>query len=93
VLGFQLIGAATERAAFLGQARYLYFPCHQGSRIASSSRWPQVTPERDAGKRGARSEQRRDTEEDAYIHFNSRQCSCYVHTVQKRGGKAKTAMT
>ena len=53
---------------------------------------PKVTPERDAGKRGRRGEQRGDTDEDAYVHsITAPLCSCYVHTINTRPGKTKTA--
>jgi hypothetical protein len=70
VLGLELIGAAAQRAAFLGQTRYLYFPCHQSSRVAPSGRRPQVTPECRADKCGCRGEHRHGTYQDACVHLN-----------------------
>jgi hypothetical protein len=70
VLGLELIGAAAQRAAFLGQARHRYFPCHQSSRVAPSGRRPEVTPECHTDQCGCYGEHRRDTYQDVCLHLN-----------------------
>ena len=84
-LRFKLLGAAAQRPAFLGKARYLYLPRQQSGRIAPSGRGPDVTTERHADKRHHRGRQCSDTYQDAYIHrqlrFSFLLCSYHKNTI------------